>query len=83
MINMWKENEEKYLSRADARELDDACRNLKNFQRKKFFPKFSAHQDFRRPRHVFLIATTPPNQPAQTEYKVNWGGEWVGGYPTR
>ena len=25
---------------ADARELDDACRILKNFQRKKFFPNF-------------------------------------------
>ena len=28
-------------------------------------------------------ATTPPNQPAQTAYRMNWGGDWVGGYPTR
>ena len=48
--------------------------NSEEFSEEKIFPKFSAHQDFRRPRHIFLITTTPPNQPAQTAYEVNWGG---------
>ena len=33
-------------SRADARELDDACRILRNFQRKRFFQNFPPIKTF-------------------------------------
>ena len=41
-----KKMKEKYLCRADARELDDACRILKNFQRKRFFQNFPPIKTF-------------------------------------
>ena len=42
--------------------------NSEEFSEEKIFPNFSAHPDFRRTRHILLIATTPPNQPAQTAF---------------
>ena len=50
--------------------------NSEEFSEEKIFPNFSAHPDFRRTRHILLIATTPPNQPAQTAFDER--GEGIG-----
>ena len=77
-----KKKGEKYLSRADARELDDACRILRNFQRKRFFQIFRPSR-LSENSALILDCDDTPESASKDCVQRSWGGEWVGGYPTR